>query len=252
VNAWKPPYPPSELARITFGCAPQQLGQAALIVPFAGLESLKPFFGKPLHEFKARGFFAGFSALYQKTPVTVLRSGMGSQRVIDAALALHGCGVKHIAFAGTAGGLHPDMQIGDLFIPDRFVCLTLEDLSDRNKGRRLKSAAPLDANGAAGFSRWHLKLDSSHHGLHASLPSILLLDSSNAEYLQAQAVMAVDLEAAHLAFLAERLGITLTIALTISDLPLRQPLGTLSSEQLELVKDRHLLHTQAVIQALAK
>ncbi len=224
---------------------PEQLGKMALIVPFLGLELLKPLFTKIQHEFCAKGFFSGFTAALNNVLITVLRSGMGSERVVDAALALHACGVAHIAFAGTAGALHPEIQLGDLWIPDACIQVTLEDLLEKNN-IQLKMELKLPQNLTL-LNQW---TPSPHRGLHASLPSVLLLDQHRAMQLKNLNVQAVDLEAAQLAMLATHLGFNLTIALTVSDLPLTQPLGSLTDAQRKLVLDQHLLHIRATLDAL--
>jgi purine-nucleoside phosphorylase len=58
-----------------------------------------------------------YEVVYRGKAISVVRSGIGAPQAGDMTLALGLTGCKRLLFAGSVGGLRPEMKIGDILIP---------------------------------------------------------------------------------------------------------------------------------------
>ena len=244
------PAEPTELPLLAFNCRPEDIASTVLLIPFLGIETFKSSFEKVLLDFHAEGFFSGFTAESQKRRISVIRTGTGSVRIIDAVLALRNCGVEQLAFAGTCGGLDSSLSLGDVvFGSHTAIIRDIEAVLENHfSAPRLHALAHLVPAGLA-----QAVLSCGQRSLHAavaSLPSIFLLKRELAEYLQKHQIAAVDLESAYLHQVCPSLGLDPLIMLTVSDLPLSLPFDRLNKEQKRTVKNRHVQQVRTLINQL--
>ena len=59
-----------------------------------------------------------FETKFEGKPVSIVRSGIGAPQAGDMVLALGCTACERILFAGSIGGLRPNIQIGDLMMPE--------------------------------------------------------------------------------------------------------------------------------------
>jgi purine-nucleoside phosphorylase len=59
-----------------------------------------------------------YEVTFEGKPVSVVRSGIGAPWTGDTVLALGCTACERILFAGSVGGLRPDIHIGDLMLPE--------------------------------------------------------------------------------------------------------------------------------------
>jgi adenosylhomocysteine nucleosidase len=130
------------------------------------------------------------------TEVVVTQIGVGptsAQRVTERALAAFS--VDHVVVSGIAGGLHPQLTIGTVIVP--------ESVLDVGSGRRYESA-PMD-----GVERKGLIATADH----------LIMDETRLAELEALGVVAMEMESAGVAAACEAAGVPWTTFRVISDRP---------------------------------
>jgi len=128
--------------------------------------------------------------------VVVVQVGVGpdaSQRATERALAHFE--VDHVLVSGIAGGLHPDMTIGTVVVP--------EVVLDIRSGRRYR-AAPME-----GVERSGLVATADH----------LITDEGRLAELEEQGVVALEMESSGVATACEAAGVPWTTFRVISDRP---------------------------------
>ena len=156
---------------------------------------------RPIVKFaRARKTRAGDFSVYtgRVGPVDVVAAQLGvgpvfSRRVTERALAQFQ--IDHVIVSGIAGGLHPDMTIGTLVIPE-----TVMDVSSGT----LYHSAPME-----GVERSGMVATSDH----------LIMDKGRLDELQRQGVMAMEMESSGVAAACEAAGVPWTTFRVISDRP---------------------------------
>jgi adenosylhomocysteine nucleosidase len=131
-----------------------------------------------------------------ETEVVVAQLGVGpasSRRITERALAAFS--VDHVVVSGIAGGLHPQLTIGTVIVP--------ESVLDVGSGRRYESA-PMD-----GVERKGLIATADH----------LIMDETHLAELEALGVVAMEMESAGVAAACEAAGVPWTTFRVISDRP---------------------------------
>ena len=104
---------PGDVVRMMFRCAPEAIHPDVILMPWWQPE----VFGLWLDPITVVTPSILFAAEYNGKPISLLRSGIGAPQSGDAVLALGCTPCERIWFAGSVGGLQPEMHIGDLMIP---------------------------------------------------------------------------------------------------------------------------------------
>ena len=157
----------------------------------------------------------GFTGTYQGVPVSVQTSGMGTPSLSIVVEELLNLGAKRLIRVGTCGGIGQGMRDGDLVIAtaacpvDGATATYLHGEPYAPAANFAVTRALVDAAEAAGMS--------ARIGLVASVDVFYNTDSDYAQRWRDRGVLAFEMEAAALFFLAARAGVQAGCALTVSD-----------------------------------
>ncbi|MEO6294786.1 MAG: purine-nucleoside phosphorylase [Candidatus Limnocylindria bacterium] len=161
-----------------------------------------------------RGLF-GFTGTYHGTPVSVQTSGMGTPSLSIVVEELLRLGVKRLIRVGTCGGIAADLKTGDLVIATA-ACPVDGATTTYLHGEAYAPAADfaltralVDAAEAAGIA--------VRTGLVASVDVFYNTDADYAQRWRDRGVLAFEMEASALFYLAARSGVQAACALTVSD-----------------------------------
>jgi DeoD family purine-nucleoside phosphorylase len=157
----------------------------------------------------------GFTGTYRGTPVSVQTSGMGTPSMSIVAEELLKLGVTRLIRVGTCGGIAKGLRTGDLVIATA-ACPVDGATTTYLRGEAYAPAADfgltralVDAADAAGVATWT--------GLVASVDVFYNTDADYAQRWRDRGVLAFEMEASALFFLAARAGVQAACALTVSD-----------------------------------
>jgi purine-nucleoside phosphorylase len=157
----------------------------------------------------------GFTGTYQGVPVSVQTSGMGTPSLSIVVEELLRLGARRLIRVGTCGGIGQGIRTGDLVIAtaacpvDGATATYLHGEPYAPAASFAVTRALVDAAEAAGVS--------ARIGLVASVDVFYNTDSDYARRWRDRGVLAFEMEAAALFFLAARAGIQAGCALTVSD-----------------------------------
>ncbi len=161
-----------------------------------------------------RGLF-GFTGTYRGTPVSVQTSGMGTPSLSIVVEELLRLGVRRMIRVGTCGGIAAGLKTGDLVIATA-ACPVDGTTRTYLHGEAYAPAADfaltralVDAADAAGMN--------PRTGLVASVDVFYNTDADYAQRWRDRGVLAFEMEASALFFLAARAGVQAGCALTVSD-----------------------------------
>jgi DeoD family purine-nucleoside phosphorylase len=161
-----------------------------------------------------RGLF-GFTGAYRGVPVSVQTSGMGTPSLSIVVEELLRLGARRLIRVGTCGGIAMGLQTGDLVIATA-ACPVDGATRTYLHGEPYAPAADfdltralVDAAAAAGVE--------AQTGLVASVDVFYNTDDDYAKRWRERGVLAFEMEASALFFLAARAGVQAACALTISD-----------------------------------
>lgn len=161
-----------------------------------------------------RGMF-GFTGTYRSTPVSVQTSGMGTPSLSIVVEELLRLGAKRLIRVGTCGGIAPGLKTGELVIATA-ACPTDGATATYLHGEAYAPAADfaltralVDAADAAGVT--------ARTGVVASVDVFYNTDDDYAKRWRERGVLAFEMEASALFFLAARGGVQAACALTVSD-----------------------------------
>ena len=161
-----------------------------------------------------RGLF-GFTGTFNGFPVSVQTSGMGTPSLSIVVEELLRLGAKRLIRVGTCGGIAKGMKTGELVIATA-ACPVDGATQTYLHGEAYAPAADfgltralVDAAGAAGVE--------ARTGLVASVDVFYNTDADYAQRWRDRGVLAFEMEASALFFLAARAGVQAACALTISD-----------------------------------
>jgi len=105
---------PADVTRMAFRCAPEAIHADVILAPWwqpdifsLWAEQITTLTPNILYEIAFQGKSYSF-----------VRSGVGAPQAGDAVLALSCTPCERILFAGSVGGLRPDMLVGDLMMPE--------------------------------------------------------------------------------------------------------------------------------------
>ena len=157
----------------------------------------------------------GFSGTYHGTPVSVQTSGMGTPSMSIVAEELLKLGATRLIRVGTCGGIAKGLATGDLVIAtaacpvDGATTTYLHGEAYAPAGAFAMTRALVDAADAAGVA--------TRTGLVASVDVFYNTDADYAQRWRDRGVLAFEMEASALFFLAARAGVQAACALTVSD-----------------------------------
>ena len=181
----------------------------------------------------------GFTGTYQGVPVSVQSSGMGTPSLSIVVEELLNLGARRLIRVGTCGGIAPGMRTGDLVIATA-ACPVDGATRTYLHGEPYAPAASfpvtralVDAAEAAGVA--------ARTGVIASVDVFYNTDADYAERWRNRGVIAFEMEAAALFFLAARAGVEAGCALTVSDVLGQEATGHgefMSAEELGQAVDR--------------
>ncbi len=161
-----------------------------------------------------RGMF-GYTGTYHGTPVSVQTSGMGTPSLSIVVEELLRYGANRLIRVGTCGGIAKGLRTGDLVIATA-SCPVDGATSTYLHGEAYAPAADfhltralVDAAGEAGIE--------ARTGLVASVDVFYNTDDDYAQRWRDRGVLAFEMEASALFFLAARGGVRAACALTVSD-----------------------------------
>jgi len=161
-----------------------------------------------------RGLF-GFTGTYNGVPVSVQTSGMGTPSLSIVVEELLRLGARRLIRVGTCGGIADGLQTGDLVIATA-ACPVDGATNTYLHGEAYAPAADfnltralVDAATAAGIE--------VQTGLVASVDVFYNTDEDYAKRWRERGVLAFEMEASALFFLAARAGAQAACALTVSD-----------------------------------
>jgi len=157
----------------------------------------------------------GFTGTSDGTPVSVQTSGMGTPSLSIVVEELLRLGARRLIRVGTCGGIAPDLKTGELVIATA-ACPVDGATTTYLHGEAYAPAADfaltralVDAADAAGIS--------VRTGLVASVDVFYNTDEDYAKRWRVRGVLAFEMEASALFFLAARAGVQAACALTVSD-----------------------------------
>lgn len=161
-----------------------------------------------------RGLF-GFTGTYNGQPVSVQTTGMGTPSLSIVVEELLRLGVRRLIRVGTCGGIARGLKTGDLVIATA-ACPVDGATTTYLHGEAYAPAADfgltralVDAAGRAGLQ--------VTTGLVASVDVFYNTDDDYAQRWRDRGVLAFEMEASALFFLAARAGVQAACALTVSD-----------------------------------
>lgn len=161
-----------------------------------------------------RGLY-GFTGTYQGTPVSVQTSGMGTPSLSIVVEELLRLGVKRLIRVGTCGGIAAGLKTGDLVVATA-ACPVDGATTTYLHGEAYAPAADftltralVDAAAEAGVE--------ARTGLVASVDVFYNTDADYAQRWRDRGVLAFEMEASALFYLAARDGVQAACALTVSD-----------------------------------
>jgi DeoD family purine-nucleoside phosphorylase len=161
-----------------------------------------------------RGLF-GFTGTYHGTPVSVQTSGMGTPSLAIVVEELLRLGARRLIRVGTCGGIAPGLRTGDLVIATA-SCPVDGTTATYLHGEPYAPAADfrltralVDAASGAGVE--------ATTGLVASVDVFYNTDADYAQRWRERGVLAFEMEASALFFLAARAGVQAACALIVSD-----------------------------------
>jgi len=161
-----------------------------------------------------RGLY-GFTGTYQGTPVSVQTSGMGTPSLSIVVEELLRLGASKLIRVGTCGGIAKGLKTGDLVIATA-ACPVDGATTTYLHGEAYAPAADFELTRALvdAAERAGTK---ARTGLVASVDVFYNTDDDYAQRWRERGVLAFEMEASALFFLAARAGVQAACALTVSD-----------------------------------
>ena len=181
----------------------------------------------------------GFTGTYKGVPVSVQTSGMGTPSLSIVVEELLRLGAQRLIRVGTCGGIGQRLRQGDLVIATA-ACPVDGATATYLHGEPYAPAASFDVTRALVDAAEEAGVP-ARTGLVASVDVFYNTDADYAERWRNRGVLAFEMEAAALFFLAARAGVQAGCALTVSDVLGQEATGHgefLSAEDLSRAVDR--------------
>jgi purine-nucleoside phosphorylase len=157
----------------------------------------------------------GFTGTYNGTPISVQTSGMGTPSMSIVAEELLRLGAKRLIRVGTCGGIAKGLRTGDLVIATA-ACPVDGSTATYLHGEAYAPAADFALTRALVDAAAAADID-ARTGLVASVDVFYNTDDDYAQRWRDRGVLAFEMEASALFFLAARAGVQAACALTVSD-----------------------------------
>jgi purine-nucleoside phosphorylase len=157
----------------------------------------------------------GFTGTHKGTPVSVQTSGMGTPSMSIVVEELLRLGAKRLVRVGTCGGIAPGLKTGDLVIATA-ACPVDGATQTYLHGEAYAPAADFDLTRALVDAASTAGVD-ARTGLVASVDVFYNTDEDYAQRWRDRGVLAFEMEASALFYLAARAGVQAACALTVSD-----------------------------------
>jgi purine-nucleoside phosphorylase len=161
-----------------------------------------------------RGLF-GFTGTYEGTPVSVQTSGMGTPSLSIVVEELLRLGASRLIRVGTCGGIAKGLKTGELVIATA-ACPTDGATQTYLHGEAYAPAADFELTRALVDAASAADVN-ARTGLVASVDVFYNTDADYAQRWRDRGVLAFEMEASALFFLAARGGVQAGCALTVSD-----------------------------------
>jgi purine-nucleoside phosphorylase len=161
-----------------------------------------------------RGLF-GFTGTFGGTPVSVQTSGMGTPSLSIVVEELLNLGATRLIRVGTCGGIAPGLKTGELVIATA-ACPTDGATQTYLHGEAYAPAADFVLTRALVDAAEEAGIEATT-GLVASVDVFYNTDDDYAKRWRERGVLAFEMEASALFFLAARAGVQAACALTVSD-----------------------------------
>ena len=181
----------------------------------------------------------GFTGTYKGVPVSVQTSGMGTPSLSIVVEELLRLGAQRLIRVGTCGGIASEMRQGDLVIATA-ACPVDGTTATYLHGEPYAPAASFDVTRALVDAAVEAGM-APRTGVVASVDVFYNTDADYAERWRNRGVLAFEMEAAALFFLAARAGAQAGCALTVSDVLGQEATGHgdfMSAEDLNRAVDR--------------
>jgi purine-nucleoside phosphorylase len=157
----------------------------------------------------------GFSGTYHGTPVSVQTSGMGTPSLSIVVEELLRLGARRLIRVGTCGGIARGLRTGDLVIATA-SCPVDGTTATYLHGEAYAPAADFSLTRALVDAAAAARIE-ARTGLVASVDVFYNTDADYAQRWRDRGVLAFEMEASALFFLAARAGVQAGCALTVSD-----------------------------------
>ena len=105
---------PANITQMVFHCVPEIIQPDVILMPYWQPE----VFGEWVDRITIISDHLLYEFEYKGKKISVVRSGIGAPQAGDAVLALGFTACERLLFAGSVGGLQPNIQIGDLMMPE--------------------------------------------------------------------------------------------------------------------------------------
>jgi purine-nucleoside phosphorylase len=217
---------PSDVVETAFHCAAERIRPDVILFPWwhptvleRWVESVVTITPDVLYE-----------VVYRGKAISVGRSGIGAPQAGDMTLALGFTGCKRLLFAGSVGGLRPEMRIGDLLLP-------LVSLAGDGFCRYLQPGFPLDdtflekvePNAELSAALEHVTAGLAREGqtaLHRGpvyCTDSILGQFGKLDYIQDElGCVGIEMESAAVFKAARLVGIQAAALMSLSDVPARR------------------------------
>lgn len=105
---------PVDVTRMVFHCDPDVIHPDVILMPWWQPDLFIPWVG----EITTIIPNILYELVFGGKPVSIIRSGIGAPQAGDSVLALGCTACERILFAGSVGGLRPEIRIGELMLPE--------------------------------------------------------------------------------------------------------------------------------------
>jgi purine-nucleoside phosphorylase len=230
---------PVDVTQMVFHCDPDKIHQNVILMPCWQPE----VFGLWVDEITTITKNVLYNVVFEGEPISIVRSGVGAPLAGDAVLALGCTECERILFAGSVGGLRPDIRIGDLMVPEYSYsgdgfCRYLQPGFPLNDCFLDRMAPDEDLSLSVSRSTNNIAREADvvvHTGPVFSIDSILT-QFSRLEYLTSElGCIGIEMESAAVFKAARLVGIRAAALLSVSDVPVRNQ--TLYAGRSQLEKD---------------
>jgi purine-nucleoside phosphorylase len=167
---------------------------------------------RPVNEHRG---LLGFTGTYRGTPVSVQTSGIGTPSLSIVVEELLRLGAKRLIRVGTCGGIAKGLRTGDLVIATA-ACPVDGATATYLHGEAYAPAADFDLTRKLVDAATSANVEATT-GLVASVDVFYNTDADYAQRWRDRGVLAFEMEASALFFLAARAGVQAACALTVSD-----------------------------------